>query len=56
VLSAIEGLALNAPNLHKWVVPITVTIIFCLFFCQQWGTAKIGFNLFFKKIFIKILF
>jgi len=47
VLSAVEGLALNAPNLHRWVVPITVAIIFCLFVCQQWGTAKIGWFLFF---------
>jgi len=45
VLSAIEGLALNAPNFHKWVVPITVAIIFCLFFCQQWGTSKIGLDI-----------
>ncbi|CAF1102347.1 unnamed protein product [Adineta steineri] len=42
VLSAVEGLALNAPNLHKWVVPITVLIIICLFLGQQWGTSKIG--------------
>jgi KUP system potassium uptake protein len=42
VLSAVEGLALNAPNLHKWIVPITVIIIICLFVGQQWGTSKIG--------------
>ena len=42
VLSAVEGLALNAPNLHRWVVPITVLIIVSLFLCQQWGTSKIG--------------
>ena len=42
VLSAVEGLALNAPNLRRWVVPITVVIIFSLFLSQQWGTAKIG--------------
>ena len=47
VLSAVEGLALNAPNFHKWVVPITVLIIICLFICQKWGTAKIGLNSFF---------
>lgn len=45
VLSAVEGLALNAPNLHQWVVPIIVVIIFCLFFCQQWGTSKTGMNI-----------
>ena len=42
VLSAVEGLALNAPNLHRWVVPITVIIIIGLFLVQQWGTSKIG--------------
>jgi len=44
VLSAVEGLALNTPNLQSWVVPITVIIIICLFIGQQWGTSKIGFN------------
>jgi KUP system potassium uptake protein len=42
VLSAIEGLALNNSNLHRWIVPITVIIILCLFIGQQWGTSKIG--------------
>jgi KUP system potassium uptake protein len=42
VLSAIEGLALNNSNLHRWVVPITVIIILCLFIGQHWGTSKIG--------------
>ena len=42
VLSAVEGLALNAPNLHRWVVPITIVILILLFVCQRWGTAKIG--------------
>ena len=42
VLSAVEGLALNAPSLRRWVVPITVGILFSLFLSQQWGTAKIG--------------
>ena len=42
VLSAVEGLALNAPNLHRWIVPITVLILIMLFFVQQWGTSTIG--------------
>jgi KUP system potassium uptake protein len=42
VLSAVEGLALNAPNLHRWIVPITLLIIVLLFVCQQWGTSRIG--------------
>ena len=54
VLSAVEGLALNAPKLHKWVVPITVAIIFSLFVCQQWGTAKIGLNILFFEMRFKL--
>lgn len=42
VLSAVEGLALNAPDLHRWIVPITVVILILLFFVQQWGTSTIG--------------
>lgn len=42
VLSAVEGLALNAPNLHRWIVPITIVILILLFVCQRWGTTKIG--------------
>lgn len=42
VLSAVEGLALNAPHLTRWILPLTVLIIVVLFVGQQWGTAKIG--------------
>ncbi|CAF1096350.1 unnamed protein product, partial [Didymodactylos carnosus] len=42
VLSAIEGLALNAPRLAKYTAPITIVIVFLLFMAQRWGTAKIG--------------
>ena len=42
VLSAVEGLALNAPNLHRWIVPITIVILILLFVVQQWGTSTIG--------------
>ncbi len=42
VLSAVEGLAVEAPNLRVWIVPITVIILVLLFFAQRWGTAKIG--------------
>ncbi len=42
VLSAIEGLAVNAPHLQVWIVPITVVILVLLFISQRWGTAKIG--------------
>ncbi|CAF0977134.1 unnamed protein product [Didymodactylos carnosus] len=42
VLSAIEGLVLDALRLAKYTVPITVVIVFLLFMAQRWGTAKIG--------------
>ncbi len=42
VLSAVQGLAVEAPDLQVWVVPITVVILVLLFIAQRWGTAKIG--------------
>ena len=42
VLSAVGGLAVEAPNLNNWVVPISVIIIVLLFLVQRWGTSKIG--------------
>jgi KUP system potassium uptake protein len=42
VLSAIEGIAVEAPNLQSWIVPITVIILIILFLAQRWGTSKIG--------------
>jgi KUP system potassium uptake protein len=42
VLSAIEGVAVAAPSLQSWIVPITVIILIILFLAQRWGTSKIG--------------
>ncbi len=42
VLSAVEGLKVAAPDLDKYVVPITLAIIFILFAVQRRGTAKVG--------------
>ncbi|MBB4051572.1 KUP system potassium uptake protein [Devosia subaequoris] len=42
VLSAVEGLELVAPNMTRWVVPITLVIILGVFFVQRFGTGKVG--------------
>jgi KUP system potassium uptake protein len=42
VLSATEGLVVVEPFLSKVVIPLTLLIIFTLFFFQKKGTAKVG--------------
>ena len=42
VLSAVEGLAVAAPGLQHWVVPITIGIIVGLFAIQSRGTGSVG--------------
>jgi KUP system potassium uptake protein len=42
VLSAVEGLEIAAPALRPFVVPITLCVIFGLFWMQSRGTAKVG--------------
>jgi KUP system potassium uptake protein len=42
VLSATEGLAVVEPFLSRFAIPLTVLIIFTLFFFQKKGTAKVG--------------
>ena len=42
VLSAVEGLKLDAPQLTPLVVPISITILLCLFLVQRKGTQFIG--------------
>lgn len=42
VLSAVEGLKVVAPSFQSYVVPITIIIIFCLFYVQKYGTGKVG--------------
>ena len=42
VLSAVEGLEIAAPTLHEFIVPITLIVLFTLFFVQSKGTALVG--------------
>lgn len=42
VLSAIEGLEVASPAFKKLVLPLTLLILFCLFFVQKYGTGGIG--------------
>ncbi len=42
VLSAVEGLAVSAPMLAHWAVPVSVIILAALFAIQRFGTGKVG--------------
>jgi KUP system potassium uptake protein len=42
VLSAVEGLKLAAPGLEHYVAPLTVIILFVLFFFQSSGTSRVA--------------
>jgi KUP system potassium uptake protein len=42
VLSAVEGLEVAAPGLHRYVVPVTLVVITVLFAAQRFGTAAVG--------------
>jgi KUP system potassium uptake protein len=42
VLSAIEGLQVSAPSLSNYVVPLTVIVLFALFWFQKHGTERVG--------------
>ncbi len=42
VLAAVEGLEVAAPQLHHWIVPITVLVLLALFATQRYGTEKVG--------------
>lgn len=42
VLSATEGLAVVQPFLARLAIPLTLVIIFTLFFFQKTGTSKVG--------------
>jgi KUP system potassium uptake protein len=42
VLSAVEGLEVAAPALHSFIVPVTLFVIFILFWVQSKGTALVG--------------
>jgi KUP system potassium uptake protein len=42
VLSAVEGLEIATPEMKRFVIPITVTILVALFVIQKFGTAAVG--------------
>jgi KUP system potassium uptake protein len=42
VLSAVEGLEVAAPQLHDWVIPLTLLVLTALFAVQRFGTGGIG--------------
>jgi len=42
VLSAVEGIEVLAPALHRYVVPATVLILLGLFAIQKHGTSRVG--------------
>ena len=42
VLGAMEGLEVISPEFTKYVVPLTLVILFCLFVVQKHGTSGIG--------------
>ncbi len=43
VISAIEGIELITPAFNQFIIPITLVIIFCLFWTQSKGTSAVGF-------------
>jgi KUP system potassium uptake protein len=42
VLSAVEGLEVATPALKAYVIPLTIVVLFVLFFFQRKGTANVG--------------
>jgi len=42
VLSAVEGLEVAAPALHKYIIPVTLVVLTALFMVQRHGTANVG--------------
>ena len=42
VLSAVEGLEVATPAFRPWVIPITLGILFGLFWVQRHGTGRVG--------------
>ncbi|MBI1326869.1 MAG: potassium transporter Kup [Alphaproteobacteria bacterium] len=42
VLSAVEGLEVAAPQLHQFIVPLTIIILTFLFAVQSQGTSRVG--------------
>jgi len=42
VLSAVEGLEVAAPALHRFVLPVAIGVLLLLFSIQRSGTARVG--------------
>ena len=42
VLSAVEGLEIAAPGLHRFVEPVTLVVLTLLFLVQRRGTGSVG--------------
>ena len=42
VLSAAEGIEVAAPTFKHYVLPVTLLVLFLLFFCQRYGTGRLG--------------
>lgn len=42
VLSAVEGIEIAAPAMHKFIIPISLVILAALFLIQKYGTATVG--------------
>ncbi len=42
VLSAVEGVAIPAPALESWIIPMALVVLVLLFFFQYRGTAGMG--------------
>ena len=42
VLSALEGLEVATPVLRPFIIPLTLAVLFVLFFVQRKGTASVG--------------
>ena len=42
VLSAVEGMELLNPDFSKYVIPVTIAVLFVLFLYQKRGTAKVA--------------
>jgi KUP system potassium uptake protein len=42
VLSAVEGLEVAAPQLHRYIVPVALGVMAVLFAVQRGGTSKVG--------------
>ncbi len=42
VLGAMEGLEIVSPRFESFIIPVTIIVLFGLFFMQRFGTARVG--------------